>query len=81
LQPISQPKRHVKGFEGKLVTINHCFFVPVLDFNEEVQVICAYGVDGIATMAKSRPLEDAGDVFPPALSSLPHMRREGSNCL
>jgi hypothetical protein len=40
-------------------------------------VICAYGVDEIATMARSRPPEDAGYVFQAILSSLPYMEMEG----
>jgi hypothetical protein len=41
-----------------------------------IKVICAHRVDDIASMARSRPPEDAGYVFLAILSSLPYMEME-----
>ncbi len=50
---------------------------PVLYTEGDKQVTRAYGVDDIATVALSRPLRDAGDVFPVVQASLPYMEMEG----
>jgi hypothetical protein len=42
----------------------------VFDTDGNIQVILAYWVDGITTMARSRQPQDAGDVFPVIQSSL-----------
>jgi hypothetical protein len=70
LQLIRQPRHLVRGFEGKLTTIDCCFYLSVLDTDGNIQVILADGVDGIVTMARSRKPQDAGDVFPVIQSSL-----------
>jgi hypothetical protein len=59
LQPIRQPERMVKGFEGRKVGTSSCFYLPVLEGRGEVQVIQAHGVDDIVTMAEWRLLESA----------------------
>jgi hypothetical protein len=45
----------VRGYEGKMTTINNRFYLPLLDADGDVQVVRAYGVDNIVTMARSRP--------------------------
>jgi hypothetical protein len=59
------------------VTIHFCFNLPVLDGNNNIQVIGAYGVDDIVSVAKSRTPAAAGDSFPMAMSSIAYMKIEG----
>jgi hypothetical protein len=77
LLPVRVPRRMVRGFEGKETTIDSCSYLPLFDADGNVQVIRAYGVDDIVTVARSRPPKDAGDVFTMVRVVLPHMSMEG----
>ena len=64
VSPTRVHRRVVGGFEGTEKTINICFYLRLLDADGNVQVICAYGVDDIVTVARSRPPKNPGEVFP-----------------
>jgi hypothetical protein len=51
--------------------IDSRYYLPLLDADGDVQVICAYGLDEIATVARARMSPDAGDVFPVIRALLP----------
>jgi hypothetical protein len=56
LLPIRVPRQVDRGFgEGKETAINSCFHLPLLDADRNVQAICAYGVETIVNLARSRP--------------------------
>ncbi len=42
-----------QGIEGKETPIDSCYNLPLLEADGDVQVICAYGVEDIVTMARS----------------------------
>jgi hypothetical protein len=40
-------KNSLRGTEGKMVTIDSCFYLPMIDGHDDIQVIHAYVVDNI----------------------------------
>ncbi len=76
LRPLRAPRRAVRGFEGKVVIVDSCYSLPRLDADGDVQVVCAYGVDEIATVARTRLPQRAGDIFPVIRASMPWMDTE-----
>jgi hypothetical protein len=42
-----------------------------------MQVVCAYGVDDIVTVARSRTPWDEGDIFPVVKAFIPWMSMDG----
>jgi hypothetical protein len=75
--PVRVPRRIVRGYEGKETTVNNCFYLPLLDADGDVQVVRAYGVDDIVTVARSRPPQDAGDICPVVKAFIPWMSMDG----
>jgi hypothetical protein len=73
LRPVRVPRWIVKGFEGKVNVMDSRYYLPLLDADGEVKVFCAYVVDEIATVARTRMLPDAGNVFPVIRAFLPWM--------
>jgi hypothetical protein len=60
LRPVRTGWRSVRGFEGRTVDIDSCHFLPLVDSRGEHQVICAYEVEEIATVARTRLLHGPG---------------------
>ncbi len=75
LRPIRVPRQIVRGYKGKETMIDNCFYLPLLD--DDGDVVCAYGVDDIVTVARSRPPWDAGDIFPVVKAFIPWMSMDG----
>ncbi len=63
----------VGGFEGTEKIIDSCFYLQLLDADGNVQVICAYGVKDIVTVARSRSPRNAGELFPVIRAFIPRM--------
>ncbi len=53
--------------------MDSCYYLPLLDADGNVQVVCAYGVDEIATVARTRLPQRAWDIFPVIRASMPWM--------
>jgi hypothetical protein len=47
-----------------MVIVGSCYYLPLLDADGNVQVICAYGVDENATLARTRLPQSARGIFP-----------------
>jgi hypothetical protein len=47
LLPVQVPRRTFRGFDGQETTINSCYYLPLLDSDGDLQVVCAYRVDNI----------------------------------
>jgi hypothetical protein len=64
LRPLRTSRRIVKGFEGKVDIVDSCYYLPLLDADGDIQVVCADGVDEIATVARTRLPLWQGTYFP-----------------
>jgi hypothetical protein len=71
LRPIRTEWRSNRGFEGSSVITDSCHYLPLLDAEGNYQVICAYEVEEITTVARARLHPWARDVFPSVRAHLP----------
>jgi hypothetical protein len=69
-------QRFVRGFEGSMVFVNGCHFLPLIDAEGNHQVICAYKVEEIATVAGTKLPPWAREVFPSVHAHMPLMDTE-----
>jgi hypothetical protein len=54
----------VSGFGGATVHVSGCYFLPLVDVRGKRQVICAYEVEEISTVAETRLPPWTREVFP-----------------
>jgi hypothetical protein len=40
------------------------YYLPLLDGDDDLQVVCAYGVDEITTVTRTMLSQRVGDIFP-----------------
>ncbi len=76
LRPVRTGRRSVRGFEGRTVDIDSCHFLPLVDARGEYQVVCAYEVDEIATVSRTRLPQWTREVFPSVRAHMPGMDTE-----
>jgi hypothetical protein len=72
LQPIRQQLKSVSGLNGVVVSSSCFYMVPMVDCNDEVQVIKAFGVARIAWM-------DQGTLSPEMEARFPQLKGEAIN--
>ncbi len=63
-RPVQVAQRIVNGFGGVTVPITGCHFLPLIDVRGNHQVICAFEVEEITTVAETRLPPWAKEVFP-----------------
>jgi hypothetical protein len=72
-RPAQVAQRIVNGFGGATVPITGCHFLPLIDVRGNHQVICAFEVEEITTVAKTRLPPWAKEVFPSVRAHMPWM--------
>ncbi len=76
LRPVRTGQRSVRGFEGRTVVIDSCHFLPLVDARGAYQVICAYELEEIATVAQTRLPSCTREVFLSVRAHMPWMDTE-----
>jgi hypothetical protein len=81
-RPAQVAQRIVNGFGGAAVPITRCHFLPLIDVRGNHQVICAFEVEEITTVAETRLPPWAKEVFPSVRAHMPWMDTPAgrSNC-
>jgi hypothetical protein len=72
-RPAQVAQRIVNGFGGAAVPITGCHFLPLIDVRGNHQVICAFEVEEITTVAETRLPPWAKEVFPSVRAHMPWM--------
>jgi len=54
LRPLRAAMRSFRGSEGSVIITDSCYYLPLLDTDGNHQMICAYGVEEIATVNRTR---------------------------
>ncbi len=72
-RPAQVAQRIVNGFGGTAVPITGCHFLPLIDVRGNHQVICAFEVEEITTVAETRLPPWAKEVFPSVRAHMPWM--------
>jgi hypothetical protein len=73
LQAVRSPRRAVKGHKGRVFITDSSYYLPLLDADSNIQVICAHGVDKINTVTRTRLPHIARDIFPVIRAFMPWM--------
>ncbi len=71
LWPVQAAQRFVKGFEGSTVFVTGCHFLPLVDARGNHQVICAYEVEEITSMVRTRLPSWTREIFPSVRAHMP----------
>jgi hypothetical protein len=72
-RPAQVAQRIVNGFGGAAVPVTGCHFLPLIDVRGKHQVICAFEVEEITTVAETRLPPWAREVFPSVRAQMPWM--------
>jgi hypothetical protein len=72
-RPAQVAQRIVNGFGGAAVPVTGCHFLPLIDVRGKHQVICAFEVEEITTVAETRLPPWAKEVFPSVRAHMPWM--------
>jgi hypothetical protein len=72
-RPAQAAQRIVNGFGGAAVPVTGCHFLPLIDVRGKHQVICAFEVEEITTVAETRLPPWAKEVFPSVRAHMPWM--------
>jgi hypothetical protein len=72
-RPAQVAQRIVNGFGGATVPVTGCHFLPLIDVRGNHQVICAFEVEEITTVAETRLPPWAKEVFPSVRAHMPWM--------
>ncbi len=76
LCPLRAARWSVRGSKGSVIITDSCYYLPLLDTDGNNQVICAYGVEEIATVTRTRLPPWTRDVFPAVRAYMPWMDME-----
>ncbi len=72
-RPAQVAQRIVNGLGGATVTVTGCHFLPLINVRGKHQVICAFEVEEITTVAETRLPPWAKEVFPSVRAHMPWM--------
>jgi hypothetical protein len=64
LQSVRIPRQAIKGYQGVGTITDSVYYLPLMDADGNIQVIRAYGVEGIAVVARTRLPPIAREIFP-----------------
>jgi hypothetical protein len=56
--------------------MDSCYYLPLLDGDDDLQVVCAYGVDEITTVTRTMLSQRVGDIFPMIRAFMPWVHTE-----
>jgi hypothetical protein len=73
LQAVRPPRRVVKGHKGEVLITHSNYYLPFLDVEGNIQVICAHGVDVITTVTRTRLPHVAREISPVIRVFIPWM--------
>jgi hypothetical protein len=73
LWPAQVAQQFVRGFGGATGSVTGCHFLPLVDARGNHQVVCAYEVEEITTVAETRLPLWAREVFPSVKAHMPWM--------
>ena len=72
-RPAQVAQRIVNGLGGVTVAVTGCHFLPLVDVRGKHQVVCAFEVEEITTVAETRLPPWAKEVFPSVRAHMPWM--------
>jgi hypothetical protein len=64
LQAVRSPRHTVKGYEDGVFITDSSYYLPLLDADSNIQVVCAHGVDEITTVTRTILPPIAREIFP-----------------
>ncbi len=73
LQGVRAPRQAIKGYQGEGLITDSIYYLPLLDVDGNIQVICALGVDEIAVVTRTRLPPVAREIFPAIRAYMPWM--------
>ncbi len=73
LQAVRAPRRAIKGYQGEGLITDSKYYLPLLDADGNIQVVCAHGVDEITTVTRTRLPHVAREIFPVSRAFMPWM--------
>ncbi len=73
LQAVRAPRRAIMGYKGDGLITDSNYYLPLLDVDGNIQVVCAHGVDEIATVTRTRLPHVAREIFPVIRAFMPWM--------
>jgi hypothetical protein len=73
LQSMRAPRQTIKGYQGVGTVTDNVYYLPLLDSDGNIQVICAHGVEEIAVVARTRLPPIAREIFPVIRAFMPWM--------
>jgi hypothetical protein len=73
LQGVRAPRQAIKGYQGEGLITDSIYYLPLLDVDGNIQVICAHGVDEIAVVTRTRLPPVAREIFPAIRAYMPWM--------
>jgi hypothetical protein len=73
LQGVRAPRQAIKGYQGEVLITDSVYYLPLLDADGNIQVVCAYGVDEIANVTRTRLPHVAREIFPAIRAYMPWM--------
>jgi hypothetical protein len=73
LQGMRAPRQAIKGYQGVGTITDSVYYLPLMDADGNIQVICAHGVEEIAVVARTRLPPIAREIFPVIRAAMPWM--------
>ncbi len=73
LQIMRVPRQAIKGYQGVGTITDSVYYLLLMDADGNIQVICAYGVEEIAVVARTRLPPLAREIFPVIRVAMPWM--------
>jgi hypothetical protein len=67
------PQACREGYEGRVFIMDSSYYLALLDADGNIQVVCAYGVDEITTVTRTRLPPIAREIFPVIRAFMPWM--------
>jgi hypothetical protein len=61
----------MKGYKGEVLITESNYYLPLLDADGNIQVVCAHGVEEIATVTRTRLPHVAREIFPVIRAFMP----------
>ncbi|MFN9939524.1 MAG: hypothetical protein ACK56I_08610, partial [bacterium] len=72
-RPAQVAQRIVNGLGGAAIAVTGCHYLPLVDVRGKHQVVCAFEVEEITTVAETRLPPWAKEVFPSVRAHMPWM--------
>ncbi len=73
LQAVRTPRQAIKRYKGEVLITDSDYYLPLLDADGNIQVVCSHGVDEMATVTCTRLPQVAREIFPVIRAFMPWM--------